>query len=177
MYARICVCACVCMCVCVCVQRCASVCVPSHCLPASHEPRRPDTDERLLTPLLPSPPCGLPNNGNLIGGREEQGCGGEGWDGGGVRLLWETLQSAGPPICPLELFVTVSSTVISPLLFLGRAIIAPIPLTYPQALCAETGSGFNFFHSVHNPLHTHTHTHTHTLCAQSNGSHRQRTLC
>lgn len=105
---------------------------------------RPSASDRHFKPLLPSPPCGLADNGNLIGGSTERVVVEVVLRGGYVvRLLWETLQSAGPPICPVELFVTVSSTVILPLLFLGRAIIAPIPLTYPWALCAGTGSGFN----------------------------------
>ena len=141
---------------CVCCVYSVCVCRPAACLPLLSRGGRTQTSSfwQAFQTLLPSPQCGLADNGNLIGGRAERAAevGGWGlWVGVGVggecvvRLLWETLQSAGPPICPLELFVTESSTVILPLLFLGRAIIAPIPLTYPEALCAGTGSGFNFF--------------------------------
>lgn len=52
---------CLCACVCVCVRGCAT--------DSGHG--RADSD-RHFKPLLPSPPCRLADNGNLIGGRAER---------------------------------------------------------------------------------------------------------
>lgn len=123
-----------------CQQRSSMLCMhPSVCvfvcLLASCEPQRLDTDEQTLTGISsPSHPLhgvASPIMGTWSEAEQRGSSGGGGRGDCVVRLLWETLQRPGPPICPLELFVTVSSTVILPLLFLGGAISAALPLTYP----------------------------------------------
>lgn len=86
-------------------------------------------------PLPPPPPRGLADNGNPIRGERVGG----GADGGLCSVFCEELFKAPASYLSTELFVTESSTVILTLLFLGRAIIASVPLAYPRALCERRG--------------------------------------